>query len=191
VSISGHIARPGVYEVEYGYPLAKFVYEDCGGMADQRKLKALIPGGISTKVLTGAEVENVTFDHPSLSAAGSSVGSGGMVAIAEGTCMVRLLQVMLRFYHHESCGQCTPCREGTGWMHRIIDRIASGDGQLDDLDRLIGISRWNDGNTICGMGDAAGYATIGILAKFRDEFEYFIENKRSRYDGNLECRRSS
>jgi NADH-quinone oxidoreductase subunit F len=102
-----------------------------------------------------------------------------------------LLQVMLRFYHHESCGQCTPCREGTGWMHRIIDRIVSGDGRLDDLDRLIGISRWNDGNTICGMGDAAGYATIGILAKFRDEFEYFIENKRSRYDGNLECRRSS
>ena len=191
VSISGHIARPGVYEVEYGYPLAKFLYEDCGGMADQRKLKALIPGGISTKVLTGAEVENVTFDHPSLAAAGSSVGSGGMVAIADGTCMVRLLQVMLRFYHHESCGQCTPCREGTGWMHRIIDRIASGDGRLDDLDRLIGISLWNDGNTICGMGDAAGYATIGILAKFRDEFEYFIENKRSRYDGNLECRRSS
>ena len=180
VSISGHIARPGVYEVEYGYPLAKFLYEDCGGMVDGRKLKALIPGGISTKVLTGAEVDNVTFDHQSLNAAGSSVGSGGMVAIADGTCMVRLLQVMLRFYHHESCGQCTPCREGTGWMHRIIDRIVSGDGRLDDLDRLIGISRWNDGNTICGMGDAAGYATIGILAKFRDEFEYFIENKRSR-----------
>jgi NADH-quinone oxidoreductase subunit F len=191
VSISGHIARPGVYEVEYGYPLAKFLYEDCGGMVEGRKLKALIPGGISTKVLTGPEVDNVTFDHSSLTAAGSSVGSGGMVAIADGTCMVRLLQVMLRFYHHESCGQCTPCREGTGWMHRIIDRIVSGDGRLDDLDRLIGISRWNDGNTICGMGDAAGYATIGILAKFRDEFEFFIENKRSRYDGNLECHRSS
>ena len=177
VSISGHIARPGVYEVEYGYPLAKFLYEDCGGMVDGRKLKALIPGGISTKVLTGAEVDNVTFDHQSLTAAGSSVGSGGMVAIADGTCMVRLLQVMLRFYHHESCGQCTPCREGMGWMHRIIDRIVAGDGRLDDLDRLIGISRWNDGNTICGMGDAAGYATIGILAKFRDEFEYFIEQQ--------------
>ena len=129
VSISGHIARPGVYEVEYGYPLAKFLYEDCGGMTGGRKLKALIPGGISTKVLTGDEVENVTFDHQSLTAAGSSVGSGGMVAIAEGTCMVRLLQVMLRFYHHESCGQCTPCREGMGWLHRIIDRIVAGEGR--------------------------------------------------------------
>jgi len=191
VSISGHIARPGVYEVEYGYPLRKFLYEDCGGMTDGQRLKALIPGGISTKVLTGAEVETVTFDHPSLTAAGSSVGSGGMVAIGEGTCMVRLLQVMLRFYHHESCGQCTPCREGMGWMHRIIDRIVAGEGTLDDLERLLVISRWNDGNTICGMGDAAGYATTGILAKFRDEFEHFITHKRSRFDGNLECRKSS
>jgi NADH-quinone oxidoreductase subunit F len=114
------------------------------------------------------------------------VGSGGMVAIGEGTCMVRLLQVMLRFYHHESCGQCTPCREGTGWMHRIIDRIVAGEGRPEDLDRLIAISRWNDGTTICGMGDAAGYATIGILAKFRDEFEYWIEHRRSREDGRLE-----
>jgi NADH-quinone oxidoreductase subunit F len=191
VSISGHIARPGVYEVEYGYPLARFLYEDCGGMADGRRLKALIPGGISTKVLTDAEVAAVTFDHQSLTAAGSSVGSGGMVAIAEDTCMVRLLQVMLRFYHHESCGQCTPCREGMGWLHRIIDRVVAGEGQPDDIDRLYQISAWNDGTTICGMGDAAGYATTGILNKFRNEFEYFVENKRSRCNGNLECRRSS
>src|SRR4029450_12038787 len=129
-------------------------------MSDQRKRKALMPGGISTKVLTGAEVESVTFDHPSLSAAGSSVGAGGMVAIADGTCMVRLLQVMLRFYHHESCGQCTPCREGTGWMHRIIDRVVAGEGRHEDLNQMIRISRMNDGNTICGMGDAAGYATV-------------------------------
>jgi NADH-quinone oxidoreductase subunit F len=142
-------------------------------------------------VLTGDEVEKVTFDHQSLTAAGSSVGSGGMVAIAEGTCMVRLLQVMLRFYHHESCGQCTPCREGMGWLHRIIDRIAAGEGRSEDIDRLYQISAWNDGNTICGMGDAAGYATSGILNKFRDEFEHFIEHKRSRNDGNLECRASS
>jgi len=142
-------------------------------------------------VLTGAEVEGITYDHQALSTVGSQVGSGGMVAIGEGTCMVRLLQVMLRFYHHESCGQCTPCREGTGWMHRIIDRIVGGEGRPEDLDRLIDIARWNDGNTICGMGDAAGYATVGILAKFRDEFDYFIANKRSRFDGNLECRRSS
>ena len=87
------------------------------------------------------------------------MGSGGMIVIAEGTCMVRLLQVMLRFYHHESCGQCTPCREGMGWMHRIIDRIVAGEGRPEDIDRLYQISRLNDGTTICGMGDAAGYAT--------------------------------
>jgi NADH-quinone oxidoreductase subunit F len=191
VSISGHIVKPGVYEVEYGYPLARFLYEDCGGMADGRRVKALIPGGISTKVLTGAEVENLTYDHQSLNAAGSSAGSGGMVAIAEGTCMVRLLQVLLRFYHHESCGQCTPCREGMGWLHRIIDRIVAGGGRPEDIEQLYRISAWNDGTTICGMGDAAGYATAGILNKFRDEFEYYIEHKRSRHDGNLECRRSS
>jgi NADH-quinone oxidoreductase subunit F len=109
-----------------------------------------------------------------------------MIAIAEGTCMVRLLQVMLRFYHHESCGQCTPCREGMGWMHRIIDRIVAGQGVPQDIDRLVAISNANDGTTICGMGDAAGYATVGFIAKFRDEFEYFIANKRSKCDGALE-----
>ena len=109
-----------------------------------------------------------------------------MIVIAEGTCMVRLLQVMLRFYHHESCGQCTPCREGMGWMHRIIDRIVAGKGVPEDIDRLYAISKLNDGTTICGMGDAAGYATVGILNKYRDEFEYFIEHKRSKLGGNLE-----
>ncbi len=186
ISISGHIARPGVYEVEYGYPFAKFLREDCGGVLGGGKLKCVIPGGISTKVLTGAEIEPLTLDHASVAAAGSGLGSGGMVVIAEGTCMVRLLQVLLRFYHHESCGQCTPCREGMGWMHRIIDRIVAGAGQPDDIDQLIRISNANDGTTICGMGDAAGYATVGILAKYRDEFEHWIEHGRSRLDGRLE-----
>jgi NADH-quinone oxidoreductase subunit F len=187
ISISGHIARPGVYEIENGYSWRKFIYEDCGGILSGRGLKCVIPGGISTKVLTGPEIEPLTLDNPSLNAAGSSMGSGGMVAIAEGTCMVRLLQVLLRFYHHESCGQCTPCREGMGWMHRIIDRIVAGDGHPEDIDQLYRISGWNDGTTICGMGDAAGYATVGILNKYRDEFEYFIEHKRSRLEGRLEC----
>jgi NADH-quinone oxidoreductase subunit F len=186
VSISGHINRPGVYEVEYGYPLKKFIFEDCGGILGGRKLKCIIPGGVSTKVLTEAEIETVTYDHASFDAAGSSLGSGGMIVIAEGTCMVHLLQVLLRFYHHESCGQCTPCREGMGWMHRIIDRIATGDGRPEDIERLYQISRWNDGQTICGMGDAAGYATVGILNKYRDEFEYCIAHKRPRFGGNLE-----
>ena len=191
ISISGHIARPGVYEVEIGYPWKKFLDEDCGGMMHGAKLKCVIPGGISTKVLTCEEVEKLTLDSESVEGAGSSMGSGGMIAIAEGTCMVRLLQVMLRFYHHESCGQCTPCREGMGWMHRIIDRIVDGHGKPEDLDQLVRISRMNDGTTICGMGDAAGYATVGILAKYRHEFDHWIAHKRSRYEGNLECRPSS
>jgi NADH-quinone oxidoreductase subunit F len=186
VSVSGHIRRPGVYEVEYGYPLAKFIHEDCGGVLGGRSLKCIIPGGISTKVLTAQDIEGVAYDHKSLEAAGSQVGSGGMVVIAEGTCMVRLLQVMLRFYHHESCGQCTPCREGMGWMHRIIDRIVAGHGRPGDIDALVRISEANDGTTICGMGDAAGYATVGILAKYRDEFEHYLAHGRSRFDGVLD-----
>jgi NADH-quinone oxidoreductase subunit F len=189
VSISGHVVRPGVYEVEHGYPLAKLLNEDCGGMLEGRALKALIPGGISTKVLTGADCAGLTYDHASFDKAGSALGSGGMIAIAEGTCMVRLLQVMLRFWHHESCGQCTPCREGMGWMHRIIDRIVAGQGRAEDIERLVAISDANDGTTICGMGDAAGYATVGFIAKFRDEFEYFIEHKRSKCGGVLEVTR--
>jgi len=188
ISISGHIAKPGVYEVEYGYSWAKFLDEDCGGMLHGAKMKCVVPGGISTKVLTRPEIENLTLSHESVNPAGSGLGSGGMIVIAEGTCMVRLLQVLLRFYHHESCGQCTPCREGMGWMHRIIDRIVAGEGVPDDIERLYAISHANDGTTICGMGDAAGFATVGILNKFRDEFEYWIANKRSKMDGRLECR---
>ena len=188
ISISGHIAKPGVYEIEVGYPWKRLIYDDCGGMLGGAALKCVIPGGISTKVLTAAEIEGVNLDNTEVEAAGSSMGSGGMIAIADGTCMVRLLQVMLRFYHHESCGQCTPCREGMGWLHRIIDRIVAGQGRVEDLDQMARISRLQDGNTICGMGDAAGYATLGILAKYRDEFEYWIANGRSKFEGRLECR---
>jgi len=186
VSISGHVAKPGVYELEYGTPLAKFIYEDCGGVLGGKKLKCIIPGGISTKVLTDADIATVTYDHKAMEAVGSQVGSGGMVVIAEGTCMVRLLQVMLRFYHHESCGQCTPCREGMGWLHRIIDGIVAGRGRPEDIDAMVRISEANDGTTICGMGDAAGFATVGIIAKYRDEFEYYIANGRSKCGGRLE-----
>ncbi|GIK87422.1 MAG: NADH-quinone oxidoreductase subunit NuoF [Burkholderiales bacterium] len=186
VSISGHVARPGVYEVEFGYPVAKFIHEDCGGVLGGRALKCIVPGGISTKVLTGEEIAEVTYDHASFAKAGSGLGSGGMIVVAEGTCMVRLLQVMVRFYHHESCGQCTPCREGMGWMHRLVDGIVEGRGRPGDLERMELIAMANDGTTICGMGDACGYAVTGILAKYRDEFEHWIAQGRSKFDGRLE-----
>ncbi len=186
LSVSGHVNRPGVYEVESGYPFRDFLRDELGGVLGGRALKAVIPGGISAKVLTAAEIEPLALDQSVFEAAGSTLGSGGMIVIAEGTCMVRLLQVMLRFYHHESCGQCTPCREGMGWMHRVIDRIVAGQGRPEDIDTLYHVSRWNDGTTICGMGDAAGYAATAILDKFRDEFDYWIANGRSKHDGVLE-----
>ena len=142
ISISGHIDRPGVYEVEYGYPLAKFIYEDCGGMLGGRAAQVRHP---RRHLDQGADRRRRSSRSPRprsrSTAAGSSLGSGGMIVIAEGTCMVRLLQVMLRFYHHESCGQCTPCREGMGWLHRIIDRIVAGEGRPEDIDRLYQISQ--------------------------------------------------
>ena len=190
-SVSGHVNRPGVYEVELGYPWMRFLDEDCGGVVGGRAIKCVVPGGVSSKVLTGAEIKDLVLSHEALWDVGSTLGSGGMIVIAEGTCMVTLAQILMRFYHHESCGQCTPCRHGTGWLHRIMDRIVAGQGRPEDIERLYWIAKYNDGTTICGLGDAAGYAISGILDKFKDEFEYYIEHKRSRYDGNLECLRSS
>jgi NADH-quinone oxidoreductase subunit F len=186
ISVSGHINKPGVYEVEYGYPFASFLAHECGGMLNGSQLKCVVPGGISTKVLTREDIMPLPMDHNSFVAAGSQLGSQGMIVVAEGTCMVRLLQVMLRFYHHESCGQCTPCREGMGWLERISNRLVAGHGRPEDIERLYQISRANDGTTICGLGDAAGYATVGILDKYRHEFEYYIENGKSMYNGRLE-----
>ena len=185
ISISGHVNRPGVYEIEYGYSWEKFIYEDCGGIQGGRGLKCVIPGGVSTKILDANAIKGVTLDHNAAVAAGSQLGSGGMIAIAEGTCMVRLARVIQRFYHHESCGQCTPCREGMGWMERVLDRIVRGEGRPDDIDRLYHISNANDGTTICSLGDSAGYACTAILDHYREEFEYFITNGRSMMDGRL------
>lgn len=185
ISISGHIAKPGVYEVEYGYSWEKFIYEDCGGMQNGAALKCIIPGGVSTKLLSASEITGVTLDHNSAVAAGSQVGSGGMIVIAEGTCMVRVAAIIQRFYHHESCGQCTPCREGMGWMERILNRIVAGGGRPEDIERLYQISEANDGTTICSLGDSAGYACSAILDHYREEFEYYITHGRSMYGGNL------
>jgi NADH-quinone oxidoreductase subunit F len=184
--ISGHVVRPGLYEKATGYPLAKMIFEDCGGIRGGKALKAVIPGGSSTPVLKACEIENVTLDAESVQAAGSMLGSGGVIVIAEGTCMVKLLQVLTRFYAHESCGQCTPCREGTAWIDKVLQRIVEGQGAADDLERLERVTAGIMGNTVCALGDAAAMPVIGFLKKFREEFAYYIEHGRSMYDGRLE-----
>jgi NADH-quinone oxidoreductase subunit F len=184
--ISGHVRKPGLFEKPVGYPLKKFIFEDAGGIEGGKKLKAVIPGGSSTPVLLPEEIENLTMDAEAVQAAGSMLGSGGTIVIAEGTCMVRLLHVLTRFYAHESCGQCTPCREGTSWMDKIVARIAAGRGQAGDLESLERITRGISGNTVCALGDAAAMPVAGFLRKFRHEFEFFIEHGCSMYGGRLE-----
>ena len=173
ISISGHVQRPGRLRSRIRLSVQEVhLTRTAAACSAARALKCVIPGGISTKVLTAAEIETLTLDHASVAAAGSGLGSGGMVVIAEGTCMVRLLQVLLRFYHHESCGQCTPCREGMGWMHRIIDRIVDGDGRPDDIDRLIASRTPTTARRSAAWATRPAIATVGILAKYRDEFEH-------------------
>ena len=184
--VSGHVNRPGLYERPTGYPMKTLIYDDAGGVLRGRALKAVIPGGSSTPILTAAEIENVTLDADSLHQAGSMLGSGGVIVIAEGTCMVRLLQVLTRFYAHESCGQCSPCREGTSWMDDILARIVAGKGQRADIDNLRAIPEGILGKTVCALGDAAAMPVMSFVRKFGDEFEFFVENGRSRNDGRLE-----
>jgi NADH-quinone oxidoreductase subunit F len=185
--VSGHVERPGLYERPTGYPLHEIIQGDAGGVLGGRALKAVIPGGSSTPILTAAEAETVTLDADSMHRAGSMMGSGAIIVIAEGTCMVRLLQVLTRFYAHESCGQCTPCREGTDWMNRIVTRIVAGQGHPDDLDRLQELPGAIMGRTVCALGDAAAMPVASFVRKFGHEFEYYVKHGRSLYDGRLEC----
>jgi NADH-quinone oxidoreductase subunit F len=177
--------RPGLFEKPTGYPLRQLLFEDAGGILNGRALKAVIPGGSSTPILTAAEVETVTLDPESMVKHGSMIGSGAVIVIAEGTCMVTLLQVLTRFYAHESCGQCTPCREGTDWMNRILERILAGRGTPADLDALRRIPTGIQGNTVCALGDAASMPVASFLRKFGDEFEHYVQHGRSLHDGRL------
>jgi NADH-quinone oxidoreductase subunit F len=183
--VSGHVEKPGLFEKPTGYPVARLIHEDAGGVLGGRRLKAVIPGGSSTPILTAAEAENVTLDPESMGKAGSMVGSGAVIVIAEGTCMVRLLQVLSRFYAHESCGQCTPCREGTDWMNRILERIVAGRATPADLATLRRIPTGIQGNTVCALGDAASMPVISFLRKFGDEFEHYAAHGRSLNEGRL------
>ena len=177
-SVSGHIRKPGVYEVEMGYPFKRFLEEDCGGVPNGRKLKGVIPGGSSMPVLRADELEPVRMDYESMQAAGSMLGSGGVIVMDDSTCMVQAAWNVARFYAHESCGQCTPCREGCHWMEKIFRRIESGEGEKGDLDLVLNISGNITGNTICPFGDAAAWPAAAFIKKYREEFEAHITQKR-------------
>ncbi len=183
--VSGHVVRPGLYERPTGYGLRQLIMDDAGGILGGKALKAVIPGGSSTPILTAAEVENLTLDPESMTRAGSMLGSGAVIVVAEGTCMVTLLQVLSRFYAHESCGQCTPCREGTAWMNEILERILSGKGAPADLAALRSIPAGIRGNTICALGDAASMPVQSFVTKFANEFDHFVRHGRSLFDARL------
>jgi NADH-quinone oxidoreductase subunit F len=170
-SVSGHINKPGVYEVDLGYPLLDFVNNEAGGISDGRQLKAVIPGGSSVPVLTAAECEGVLLDYESLLKAGSMLGSGGMIVFDETAKMPEVLSVIADFYAHESCGQCTPCREGTGWAAKILRNILGGNGKRSDLNLLLKIADMMEGKTICPLADADVMPIRSFVTKFRREFE--------------------
>ena len=176
--VSGHVVRPGVYEASVGVTLRELIEKAAGGVRDGNKLKAVIPGGISAKILTADEID-VAMDFDSLMAAGSMAGSGGVIVMDETTCMVRALESAARFFADESCGQCSPCREGTGWVHRILRRIVAGRGGVQDLDDLLAIAGDMEGNTICVFADAAAWPVQSYIKKFRHEFEEYISTGRS------------
>jgi NADH-quinone oxidoreductase subunit F len=176
-SVSGHVNKPGNYEVPMGTPFAKLL-EMAGGMRGGRKLKGVIPGGSSSPVLPANIIMDCTLDYDSIAKAGSMLGSGAVIVMDETVCMVKALERLSWFYYEESCGQCTPCREGTGWMYKILHRIEHGQGRPEDLALLGDLTGNIMGRTICPLGDAASMPVNGFLKHFRAEFEYHIEHKK-------------
>jgi NADH-quinone oxidoreductase subunit F len=175
-AVSGHVNKPGTYELPLGIPLREIIFNYAGGMKDNKPLKAIIPGGSSCPILTAAEVD-VKMDFDSLAAIGSMLGSGGVVVMNEETCIVKVLLRITKFYAHESCGQCTPCREGTDWLKKILQRVHDGEGRPEDLDNLLDIAFNMMGTTICPLGDAAALPVRSYIQKFRSEFEYHVKEK--------------
>ena len=187
ISASGHINNPGIYEIELGLPVEEFIYSDkyCGGIKNGKKLKAVVAGGSSVPILPAnlilktANNEERLMSYESLSdggfVSGTMLGSGGFVVYDEDSCIVRNTWNFARFYHHESCGQCSPCREGTGWMEKVLHRIEYGHGKLSDIDLLVEVSKKIEGNTICPLGDAAAWPVASAIRHFREEFEWHIK----------------
>lgn len=182
ISASGHIHKPGVYEIEMGLSAKTFIEEHCGGVWEGRKLKGIVPGGSSFPVLTTEETMQCKLDFEGCAAVGTSLGSGGFYVMDETTCMVKMLRFTAKFYEHESCGQCTPCREGTGWVSQIVDRIEAGHGRMRDLDLLRDVCRnMMNGRTICVFADALAMPVLSYLNKFGSEFEEHIKLGRCPY----------
>jgi len=176
-SVSGHVNRPGNYEVPLGTPFATLL-EMAGGMRGGRKLKGCIPGGSSAPVVPAEMMMDCTMDYDSIAKAGSMLGSGAVIVMDETTCMVKALERLSYFYYEESCGQCTPCREGTSWLYKVVHRIEHGQGRADDLDLLGSVTTNIMGRTICALGDAASMPVQSFIKHYRDEFAYHIENKK-------------
>jgi len=173
--ISGRVRKPGVYELPLGYPFKKFLEEDAGGMLPGYKLKACIPGGLSAPILLPQELETLTLDYEGLAGAGSMLGSGAVMIIDDKQSMVDILRNTVDFFHHESCGQCTPCREGTGWLANIMGGVASGKGRTGDVDKMHSVAKHMGGRTICALSDAAAMPTMSIVKKFEHELTAYIE----------------
>ncbi|MEN1729023.1 MAG: NADH-ubiquinone oxidoreductase-F iron-sulfur binding region domain-containing protein, partial [Pseudomonadota bacterium] len=177
-SVSGHVAKPGNFEIPLGTPFSELL-SMAGGVRNGNALKAVIPGGSSMPVLPADVMKDMTMDYDALQKAGSGLGSGAVIVMDETTCMVSACRRIARFYYAESCGQCTPCREGTGWMYRVLERIESGKGRPEDIDLLESAAGQIEGHTICAFGEAAAWPVQGFLRHYRHEFEYFVEHGRS------------
>ncbi|WP_455205412.1 NADH-quinone oxidoreductase subunit NuoF [Kaarinaea lacus] len=176
-SVSGHVNKPGNYEIPMGTPFSELL-EMAGGIRDGHKLKAVIPGGSSTPVVPADVMMQTDMDYDSIAKAGSMLGAGSVIIIDDSTCMVKALSRLSHFYYEESCGQCTPCREGTGWLSRVVHRIEHGQGRAEDLDLLVDVAGKIEGRTICALGDAAAMPVASFIKHFRQEFEYHIEHKK-------------
>ncbi|MCH7722359.1 MAG: NADH-quinone oxidoreductase subunit NuoF [Bacteroidetes bacterium] len=175
--VSGHVNKPGIYELPSGTLLTDIIYKYAGGIPGDKKILCVIPGGSSMPPLRGDQLEGVKMDAESLKEAGSAIGTGGIMVMDEDTDLVKVLARITKFYHHESCGLCTPCREGTGWMEKVINRILNGEGSTNDLDLLISIANNIEGNTICALGEAAAWPVRYMIARFRDYFEERVNKK--------------
>jgi NADH-quinone oxidoreductase subunit F len=171
VGVSGHVNKPGVYEMATGVPLLEIIHKYAGGVPGNKAIKAVIPGGSSTMILRGEQLEGVCMDAESLKAAGSSVGTAGLIVMDEDTDLIKVITRIAQFYYHESCGQCTPCREGTVWLWKVLKRFENGEGRMEDIDLLLDVANNIEGNTICALGDAAAWPVQSMVRRFREEFE--------------------